>query len=180
MFIKHNIQSEKVVLRPFAQEDIVQWNIWDADSKVQEYMPEPHEIMTQQEQENYFAECKSAQDEIHATIADIQIGESIGTIAITGIDNHHKVGELGLVIGDTAYWGKGYAAEALNLFIEYLQKETAVEKISAECEEENIRMQKVLEKNGFIKEGVRIESRIKRGGRINTVCYFKQVGSRAE
>ncbi|HEY1041463.1 MAG TPA: GNAT family protein [Candidatus Paceibacterota bacterium] len=171
MFISQEMRSEKVMLRPFKKSDIELWDVWDRDTQVQEYMPEPQNVLTCEEQGEYFNECESRTDEVHAAIVNADTQTCIGTIAVTDINEHHGVGELGMVIGDKNVWNKGYGNEALGLFIEYIKTHTKVRRISAECEEDNIGMQKVLEKNQFMKECVKKESRVKKGRRINTVQY---------
>ena len=45
--------------------------------------------------------------------------QHIGNIKSGNIDPFHRRAEVGLVIGDRAVWGKGYAAEAISLATRY-------------------------------------------------------------
>ncbi len=171
MFIKTPQQSQRILLRPFEESNILLWNTWDSSPQIQEYIPEPFRLLTAEEQIEYFVACRESEDEIHAAVIDTIDNKTIGTISLTEISYYHGIGELGIVIGDTAYYGKGYGLEAMQLFINYLQNETDIVRVSAECEEENIPMQRIFEKLGFIKECVKLQSRVKKGVRINTVQY---------
>lgn len=52
------------------------------------------------------------------------------------------------------FWGKGIAAEAVSLLVEFLFCEADINRIHAEVMPENEGSKKVLLKNGFIKEGL--------------------------
>ena len=52
------------------------------------------------------------------------------------------------------YWGNGYATEITKALVKYLFKDKRVERIEAHVCDGNIESSKVLEKSGFIKEGV--------------------------
>ena len=47
-------------------------------------------------------------------------GRHIGNVMYYNIDAPRQEAELGITIGDRAYWGQGYGTEALRLFVEYL------------------------------------------------------------
>jgi [ribosomal protein S5]-alanine N-acetyltransferase len=56
--------------------------------------------------------------------------------------------------------GKGYSTEAVKLLLDYSYLTTVVTRIQAHTDVRNIASQRVLEKNGFLKEGT------------NRQCYF--------
>lgn len=53
-----------------------------------------------------------------------------------------------------SYWGNGYATEITKALVKYLFIERDAERIEGLVQEENIASRKVLEKNGFSKEGI--------------------------
>ena len=61
--------------------------------------------------------------------------------------------EIGFGIPEASAQGKGYAKQAVGLLVGYLFAGYPVERIMAFTEQENLPAQRVLEKNGFQKEG---------------------------
>tara|TARA_R110002126_G_scaffold39767_1_gene117585 strand:+ start:50156 stop:50677 length:522 start_codon:yes stop_codon:yes gene_type:complete len=68
-------------------------------------------------------------------------------------DVYQKNGEIGYWIGEP-FWGKGVVTEAVNLILKYAFSELNLERIYGGIFSTNIGSMKVLEKNGFIKEGI--------------------------
>jgi RimJ/RimL family protein N-acetyltransferase len=171
MFL-NEVSSGRIHLRPFLKSDIETWMKWRIDPEVQNYLPEPHDVEASYESEvKFFSESESAEDEIHAAVTDAASGELLGTISITGMDEHHGVGELGIIIGNKAYWGKGYATEAIRVFLNEIKETKGLRRILAEFEEENIAMRKALENSGFELETLSKKSRIKNRQPIDTLRY---------
>jgi ribosomal-protein-alanine N-acetyltransferase len=62
-------------------------------------------------------------------------------------------GELGYWMG-AAYAGKGYMRESLDLVITYAFESLGLQRVEAACIPENARSVRLLEKAGFVREGV--------------------------
>ncbi len=73
----------------------------------------------------------------------------VGNIKISSIDQHHKRGEIGILIGETAVWGKGIASQSISTLIEIAQKELGLRKLTAGCYASNLGSQKSFLKAGF-------------------------------
>lgn len=169
--ISPTLKTQNYIIRPFKQEDALLWQIWDIDPQIQAPMPEPlNEPQDIQEQYEYIKECIEDEEGYYWSI-ETNDGITIGTVSLTEINPHHKVAEIGIVLGDTNYWGKGVATEAVSELIKYAFLNLDIKYISAEVEEANIPMQKVFEKVGFKKDGVFEDARVKKGERINVVHF---------
>jgi RimJ/RimL family protein N-acetyltransferase len=68
-------------------------------------------------------------------------------------------------------WGKGYASEAISLFVPFLFETRTEGRIQACTSTENIGSQRVLEKNGFTFEGVLRKVYLHRGKRADARLY---------
>ncbi len=167
--ISPTLQTKNYTIRPLNANDISLWQLWDTDPKIQAYMPEPvNTAQTHQEHLEYLSECEKDVNGYYWSI-ETQDGITIGTVSLTEINFHHKTAEIGIVIGNQDYWGKGVATEIISELIAYSFKNLDIAYIQAEVEAENIPMQKVLEKVGFKKDGIFEKARIKNGHRINVV-----------
>ena len=87
-------------------------------------------------------------------------------------DNHEQVGSIGYTVVDKTpvgkivhmgyftypeFWGNGYTTEALKKVIEYAFTEDNVYRITTGCLAENIGSERVMQKNGMIKEAEHID-----------------------
>ncbi len=172
------IKSPNYTIRPFEKEDALLWQKWDTDPEIQAHMPElrneAQDISTQYE---YIEECENDEDGYYWSI-ETRDRTTIGIVSLFEIDPHHKTVDLGIVIGDKEYWGKGVATEVVNTIKEYAFNTLGIARISAEVEEDNLPMKKVFEKTGFEQDGVFRNARAKNGKRINVlhfgICNTKQ------
>jgi len=81
-------------------------------------------------------------------------GEYAGNISLMpGTDVYRKSAEIGYFIGE-AYWNKGIVSTAVNLITDYGFKCMDIVRIHCGVFEYNTASQRVLEKCGFVKEGV--------------------------
>lgn len=90
----------------------------------------------------YFYAIHSKVDEKH-----------IGNVKLDFFDEKANVSELGLLIGDKSYWGKGIGFEACKLLIEFGFKTLKLRKIYLAVYESNPGAKKLYEKLGFVLEG---------------------------
>ncbi len=172
MYIKKILTAKNITLRPYQKEDMAFWNTWDTDKDTQMYMPEPeNEIQSNEQMSEYFQECESDLEGIYATIVLTKTDTPIGTICLTDINEYHQIADFGILLGEKKEWGKGYGSETVSLFLKYIKENTNLYKITAEIEEGNLGIERVLIKNGFVFEALHTESRIKNKKRINTKKY---------
>jgi RimJ/RimL family protein N-acetyltransferase len=76
-------------------------------------------------------------------------GKHIGSCMYYDVDKWRRTVTLGIMIGDRAYWNKGYGTDAITTIVEHLFHTTNVNKILAEILDWNIRGQRCFEKSGF-------------------------------
>lgn len=111
----------------------------------------------------YINSCISADKNANFTFAVIYNGEVMGSIGIFRQGNiHFKTAELGYYIGEE-YWGNGVCTQAVRLACEHVFNNTDIVRIFAEPFAENIGSCRVLEKNGFVLEGVLRKNAFKNG-----------------
>ncbi|MDP6845864.1 MAG: GNAT family protein, partial [Candidatus Nanoarchaeia archaeon] len=79
-------------------------------------------------------------------------GRLAGAIGITSVVSGHK-GSLGYWLAEE-HWGKGIMTEVTRVFTDYCFKEFKLIRIYGSVYDWNLGSAKVLEKNGFVREGV--------------------------
>ncbi len=80
-------------------------------------------------------------------------GELIGRAGCFAIDDQDQQGELGIVIGESAYWDKGYGRDAVITLLSHLFATTSLEKINLFTFANNIRAQRCFAACGFREVG---------------------------
>lgn len=80
-------------------------------------------------------------------------GVMIGQCALFGYHSVAHRMELGITIGDKAYWGKGYGCEAVQLLVDYGFRHHNLHKIWLEVHARNERAIRAYRRCGFAEEG---------------------------
>lgn len=86
-------------------------------------------------------------------IARREDGGIIGTTTIFQIDHEHRRGEIGFAIGRD-HWGHGYASEAVTLLIRFAFEQLDLHRLEADPDPQNLGSIRVLERQGFKREGL--------------------------
>jgi RimJ/RimL family protein N-acetyltransferase len=169
------ITSARLILRPYEAGDLPSWQIWDMDPAVQAFMPETGKKPPRPEDQiTYFKACRDSSDGYYWSVVWKNNNTPIGTVSLERINTHYGTAEFSIMIGEKEYWRKGVAAEATKMILKF-SPDLGLRRLSAEFEEGNVGMEKVLTELGFQKEAVFPASRIKNGYPVNTVRYYKLV-----
>jgi RimJ/RimL family protein N-acetyltransferase len=152
----HIIASGRVFLRPFEASDAELYRRWRAEA-------EPMALAGWHER----APLSLAQVERRiARIADDQGKEvytfviclaederPIGEVMLTDLDRLNGSAQVGIFIGESDEWGKGYGTDAVNALVDFGFAELRLERIWLEVGTENRRAKRSYEKAGFTHEG---------------------------
>jgi RimJ/RimL family protein N-acetyltransferase len=100
-------------------------------------------------------------------------GEYVGNISLTPCGNvYRKTAEIGYFIGEP-YWNKGIATIAVNLITDFGFNQLGFARIHSGIYEYNPASQRVLEKCGYVKEGVFRKSVFKNNRLWDEIRYAK-------
>lgn len=83
-------------------------------------------------------------------------GETLGDLAVF-LTFEGRIAEIGYTFA-SQHWGSGYAVEAVEALIEWLFTEAGVKRITAMIHPENVASAQVLERTGFLHEGITRQS----------------------
>jgi [ribosomal protein S5]-alanine N-acetyltransferase len=97
-------------------------------------------------------------------------GELVGQVALANISLMMGTAEVGYLIGED-FKGRGIATGALRLLIADVFNKTALRRLQAFVHEGNLASCRVVEKLGFVREGLLREHFIVRGEAVNEIAY---------
>jgi [ribosomal protein S5]-alanine N-acetyltransferase len=78
----------------------------------------------------------------------------IGTVNLTNINRYHNVAVLGLMIGNSDFWGKSASEEAMRLVLDFAFDTLGLNRVTGGCYSTNIGMIFTFKRLGFTREGV--------------------------
>jgi len=170
--MKTELTSGDIKLRGFTKADSRRLtelaNNENISRNLRDGFPHPY---TLQHADEFIQKCMT-QDPVTLFAIEYK-GEYVGNIGLVkGNDVYRKSAEVGYFIGE-AYWNKGIATVALILITEYGFKNFDIVRIHTGVFEHNAASQRVLEKCGFIKEGIFKKAVFKQGRFWNEVRFAK-------
>jgi RimJ/RimL family protein N-acetyltransferase len=149
------IRGGKVILRPFSDgfsdgelqaqfrwskdRDVVRWsNMAPSTLTFTEFV----------EQLRYQNHVNSPDRQLFAILTAAE-GALIGRIGCFNINTESGQAELGVVIGEKAYWSKGYGRDAVCTLLDYVFRNTSLQKIYLYTLKENVRARRSFAFCGF-------------------------------
>ncbi|HXO29928.1 MAG TPA: GNAT family protein [Thermoanaerobaculia bacterium] len=153
MFVER-ARSPIVNLRPASPRDAELLRQWRAETSVRRFQP-LNDLPTSQLRADVasqrIAELYRGQGDKFQWIIQVD-GQPAGWITLVVSNWEHGLAEVGYALS-TAYQSRGLMTEALGLLVEDLFTNTNLERVEARCAIDNDASRRVLEKNGFQREG---------------------------
>ncbi|MBU0928290.1 MAG: GNAT family N-acetyltransferase [Spirochaetes bacterium] len=145
MYIKKMI-GRKCYLSPMELSDAGTYAAWLNDLEVSTFTQiAKQSLPVEKEREILSAISK----EHNYGIVDAASGELIGSCGLMDLDAVNRSAEIGIVIGDKAYWGRGYGEEALRLLLDYAYRYLNLYNVMLRVYSYNARGIACYEKVGF-------------------------------
>lgn len=167
------LESDRLILRPFRMDDAAEMFEYASDIEVLKYLWwEPHESI-EQTKESIQTRFLTSNERGLPTAYAIEMKSNHKMIG--GIDVHtvvfNDVGVIGYVINKN-YWGQGIMTEALEMLIPTLFHYSGFYRLEINHCADNVGSGKVIEKAGFIQEGIFRKRRIERDGHRGDYIYY--------
>lgn len=148
------IKGTKVVLREKRLEDAANDYLWKRDAELASLDATIPLDMTYSEYLFVYAEeLHFANAGGHRFAIETLDGKHIGNCTYYNLDEHKGEAEIGILIGDRAYWNKGYGADVIITLISQIFEETNIKRIYLHTLEWNIRAKKCFQKCGLVSCG---------------------------
>jgi ribosomal-protein-alanine N-acetyltransferase len=157
--------GSRIYLRAFELDDYLIINTWRQNSELTKMLSSNSFLVSQEREKKWVAE-KILNDKanIYLAICNKEDNTMVGYCSINNIDLRNQKAEWGgTIIGDTKFWGIGYAKESAILMLNHLFLEYPIHKCYAYCLEEHEVTQKLFASLGFMKDGVFRDDLFKNG-----------------
>ncbi len=167
-----NLETKQLFLRRIYENDVAEVLALRGNPQIMKYIPRP----LAKTEEDALAHIIMINEKIE-TNTGINWGITVkGNPKIIGIIGHYRIqpenhrAEIGYM-SLPEYNGKGYITEAIKVVVEYGFEQMNLHSIEAIIDPENIASERVLQKNGFIKEAHILENELWEGKFWDTVIY---------
>ena len=111
-------------------------------------------------------------------IEHIKSGEMMGTLTMY-IHLHHRTADLGILIGETGQWGKGYGQEAFALAVNTLFSIGKIRKVTAGTLSCNVGMIKIMQTCGMTLEATQKDQELVDGEPFDILYFAKFINTDA-
>jgi RimJ/RimL family protein N-acetyltransferase len=145
--------TDNLVICPFDVRHLTQEYVdWLNDKQVVRFSEQRHKIHSLESCSVYWQSIKNSPSILWAieTCNNLHIGN------ITAhFDFSNSSADIGILIGNKTYWGKGYGCEAFSKVCEFLLSHSKIRKVTAGTMASNLGMRKIMMKSGMIEDGIR-------------------------
>lgn len=113
------LYGERIYLRRLTEDDASEAYVrWMNDPDINQYLESKYYMHTI-ESTKAFIRSVTNDSNYQFGIFLKDTDKHIGNIKVGGINHHHNYADIGFLIGDKSYWGKGIATEAIGLATEF-------------------------------------------------------------
>lgn len=146
--------GDRLVLRPVSVRDVTpEYVRWMNDQEVVEFLETGFFPVTMAALRRYVASKADRSDVLFLAMVDRRTGRHVGNIKLEPIKWRYGTAEVGLLIGDKRYWGRGYGREALRLVLAHAFGKLNLRKVTAGVLAPNRPSLRMFLGLGFVVEG---------------------------
>ena len=168
------IETERLILRRYRESDLDAIYEIISDKRLSTYIKFPS-LTKEQELDcirRWIADADESKYERWVIERKID-GVVVGNIDVNTVVKKHNYCNVGYTIR-YAYWGNGYAAEALSAVSDHLLSDGGYYLVECSCNELNTQSSRVMEKAGFVKDGYIANRRLCQDGTYAGVVYYSK------
>ncbi len=141
------------MLRAVERDDIERWRKWFNDPEVRQYLSRLYPYSMYDGEQFFEQQRGSEADKVFSV--DTPEGVHIGSIGLHHLDWVSRHAEMGILIGEEAYRGKGYGTDAITTLLRFAFEEMNLHRVELLVMEFNSRALACYKKIGFVQEGAR-------------------------
>lgn len=161
-------EGDLVRLAQISRDNLPAYKRWMRDYEVQHFLARIPTPITDEAEEAWFESVAKGTDDYIFAIRTLDDDTLIGNCGLHGIDVKNRLAEFGIVIGEKAYWGRGYGTDAARVILHFAFDELNLNRVELDVYDFNPRAIRSYEKVGFVHEVTRREA-LFRGGEYHDV-----------
>lgn len=168
------IESPRLVLRRFRQDDAKAFYLYRSDERVYRYQGEGWENMTPESALSFVTEQSQAQPGIPGAWFQMAVEEKASRCLVGDCGVYTQPGGRQATVGITispACQRQGFALETLECLLAYLFDTLGMEKVEAQADARNAASIGLLEKAGFLRGAYLPRNAFIRGEWTDDVCF---------
>jgi len=144
------ISGEKLNLRKKSLGDARNDYRWQTDAELARLDATPvADISYARYALNYAVQLRAPSASHRFFAVETRDGRHIGNCTYYNVDEKKREAEIGIMIGESSYWGKGYGTDAVKALVGHIFRETSVERLHLRTLEWNERAQRCFARCGF-------------------------------
>ncbi len=149
------LTGSRLTLRPLEDADLAQGYRWERDRDVQHWAQGDRapDDLTFDDYRARFAPPFGHPGTLEHFAIVVEDGTVIGFTGYFNVNQSVASAEVGIVIGDTRYWGRGYGREAVALLVRHLFTDLAMQRVHLQTWSGNERAVRSYRAVGFREEG---------------------------
>ena len=149
------MENKKINLRRLQPNDVTHEYVdWMNDSEINKYLESRHVVHSLDSIKAFVEAMSYDKSNFLFGIFCNKTSLHIGNIKLGPIDYRYLRAEIGLIVGNKNYWGKGIATEAILTVCKFAAEKLKLRKVEAGCYSSNFGSKKAFEKAGFEVEGL--------------------------
>ena len=151
------LEGGRVVLRPLVEDDAAVCYHWLNDPAVQRTLVLHGRRITEADSRRFIRDADARSDLLFAIVTR-DAGLYVGNCGLHGVDPVDRRAELGIVIGRSEWWGRGYGTETVGLLCRHAFASLGLHRVGLSCYAINERGLALYTRVGFRIEGRRREA----------------------
>jgi len=158
-------------LRELQRSDLAEINSWRNDPQLISLLGAPFRYINAEVDEKWFdSYLANRSSTVRCAIVNSKSDKILGLVSLTDIDYLNQSASIHIMIGCADEQGKGMGTYAMSTMVNHAFKNLNLHRVQADVLADNERSIHVLEKIGFVKEGIKRQAVFKNGIFKDMVC----------